>query len=40
VTPDTYWEGTPPRDYDRAFDLRQDTRQLALLGRDRRCEIH
>ena len=40
VTPDPYWEGTPPSEYDRVFDLQQDTRQLAMLGRDRRCEPH
>jgi hypothetical protein len=40
VTPDAYWEGTPPREYDRSFDLRADSYLLALLGRDRRCEPH
>lgn len=40
VTPDAYWEGTPPREYDRAFDLRADSLLLALLGVDRRCEPH
>ncbi len=40
VTPDAYWAGTPPREYDRGFDLRADSHLLALLGRDPRCEPH
>jgi hypothetical protein len=40
VTPDGYWEGTPPQTYDGAFDLRADSHLLALLGVDPRCVPH
>ena len=40
VTPDAYWEGTPPREYDRSFDLLADSHLLALLAGDPRCQPH
>lgn len=40
VTPDSYWEGSPPQRYDRAFDLRADTHLLALLSGDPVCTPH
>lgn len=37
VTPDAYWEGTPPKEYDRAFDELADRDLLALLAGDPIC---
>jgi hypothetical protein len=37
VTPDAYWEGTPPQRYDREFDLRADDHMRALLAGDPTC---
>lgn len=40
VTPDAYWAGTPPRRYDRQYDLRADRHLLAMLAGDPVCEPH
>jgi hypothetical protein len=40
VAPDVYWEGTPPREYDRSYDLLADSHLLALLAGDPVCEPH
>jgi len=37
VTPDAYWEGTPPRNYDRKFDGRADNHMWAMLAGDPLC---
>ena len=37
VTPDAYWEGTPPQRYDRQFDLRADNHLRAMLAGDPTC---
>lgn len=37
VTPDVYWEGRPPAQYDRAFDELADRDLLALLSGDPVC---
>lgn len=37
VLPDAFWSGTPPKTYDRAFDLAADKRQAELLARDPLC---
>lgn len=37
VLPDASWEGTPPKIYDRAFDLEADKSQSTLLANDRLC---
>jgi hypothetical protein len=38
VTPDAYWEGTPPQRYDRQFDLRADEHMRTLLAGDPLCK--
>ena len=40
VTPDVYWEGTPPTRYDRMFDELADRNLLALLTGDPVCRPH
>jgi hypothetical protein len=37
VTPDAYWEGTPPQRYNRQFDLRADDHMRAMLAGDPTC---
>ena len=38
VTPDAYWEGTPPQRYDPQFDRRADAHMRALLAGDPTCQ--
>ena len=38
VTPDAYWEGTPPQRYNRQFDLRADAHMRTLLAGDPLCK--
>jgi hypothetical protein len=40
VTPDVFWQGTPPATYDRAFDERADRNQQTLLAGDPLCPTH
>lgn len=40
VTPDVFWQGTPPTEYDRAFDERADRHQAKLLAGDPLCRTH
>lgn len=40
VTPDVFWEGTPPAVYDRTFDELADRDLLALLAGDPLCRPH
>jgi hypothetical protein len=37
VTPDAYWDGTPPKRYNRQFDLRADNHLRTLLAGDPFC---
>ena len=38
VTPDAYWEGTPPQRYDPQFDRRADAHMRTLLAGDPTCQ--